>query len=458
MAEKLVFIVDDEEPLRRMVSQKITKSWGYRARSFGNGETALAALDDAPDAILLDLSLGELGGIEFYKEVRRRNPDIPVIMLAEAEIPQLVTEAIKLGAVSILSKPIDFTQLEVALKTASKLSRISKELARMSESMEETVSSGSLIAESRPMQLVERLIGKIKDTDMTVLITGESGSGKEMVARAIHFTGKRRRGPFVVLNCAAIPADLLESELFGHERGAFTGATQRKVGKFEQADGGTIFLDEIGDLDLALQAKLLRVLQYKEIERVGGDRTIKIDARILAATNRNLKESVKKKLFREDLYYRLASFPIHMPSLRERGPDIIILAESFVSKYADEFSRSVKGFTREAIEIMYHYPWPGNVRELESAVKRAVILAEDELITAQDLPVVAQPFKDSSMELEVEGRLFHDNKIVPLDKIKEQAIRRAVEITRGNLAQTARQLEISRSTLYKLIEKYKVKL
>jgi len=457
MAEKLVFIVDDEESIRRMLSQRITKSWGFKTRAFGSGVSMLEALDDSPDAIILDILMPEEDGVEILREIKKRNPDIPVIMLSAAGAVETVVDTIKLGAADYLVKPIDFTHLEVTLKNAVKLSGLSKELTRLRESLEESVASGTIIAGSKEMQLVERLIGKIKDTDMTVLLTGESGTGKELVARMIHFTGKRKRGPFVVFNCAAIPADLLESELFSHERGAFTGATQRKIGKFEQADGGTIFLDEIGDMSPALQAKLLRVLAAKEFERVGGNTVIKTNTRVISATNRNLKEVVKKKLFREDLYYRLSSFPIHLPPLRERGSDIIELAELFLKRFSEELKLPVSGFSREAIEVIYRYPWPGNVRELENAIKRAVVMAEGDVISANELPLVAQPFQHSSMEIEVDGKIFHDNKIVPLEKIKEQVVRRAIEITRGNLAQTARQLGISRSTLYKLAEKYKVK-
>ncbi len=457
MAEKLIFIVDDEDSIRRMLSQRITKSWGFKTRSFSSGESVLEALDDGPDAILLDILMPGLGGVETLREIKKRDPDIPVIMLSAQGVVETVVETIKLGASDFLVKPIDFTQLEVTVKNAVKLSSLSKELARLRESLEATVSSGAIVAESREMQLAERMIEKLKDTDITVFLTGESGTGKDLIARTIHYTGKRRKGPFVVLNCAAIPADLLESELFGHERGAFTGATQRKIGKFEQADGGTIFLDEVADMSNALQAKLLRVIASKEFERVGGNSVIKTDVRIISATNRNLKESVKKKQFREDLFYRLSTFPIHLPPLRERGADIIQLAELFLKRFSDEMKVPVSGFSREAIEVIYRYPWPGNVRELEGAIKRAVVMAEGDVISAHELPLVAQPFQHSSMEIEVDGKIFHDNKIVPLERIKEQIVRRAIEITRGNLAQTARQLGISRSTLYKLAEKYKVK-
>jgi len=456
MAEQLIFIADDEDAIRRMLAQKLTKGWGYKIRSITSGESVLAALDDMPDLILLDIALKEMGGVETLRNIKQYAPDIPVIMLSAEGNNEAIVESIKLGATDYLIKPIDITKLDVSVRTALKLSKLSKELARLRESLVETASSGIMIAESREMQLVERLIGKVKDSEISVLITGESGTGKELVARAIHFTGKRRHGPFIVVNCAAIPAELMESELFGHERGAFTGAVQRSIGKFEQANGGTIFLDEIADLNLALQAKFLRVLQSKEFERIGGSDTLKVDVRVISATNRNLKDAVKAKQFREDIYYRLASFPIHLPPLRERGADIIQLAEHFLKRFSEELKIRVKGFTREALEAIYRYPWPGNVRELESAIKRAVLLADGDIITMQDLPLVAQPFKDASMELETEGKLFHDNKIVPLDRIKEQAVRRAVEITRGNLALTARELDISRSTLYKLIERYEI--
>jgi DNA-binding NtrC family response regulator len=457
MAETLVFIADNDDAVRRSISQRLSKIRGYKARVYKDAESLLTALEEGPDVILLDSELPEAGGIRIMKDIRMQNSDVPVVMLSKDAAPEVLSAAMKQGAFAYLSKPVDFTRLEISVGNAAAVSKLHRELAIMRDSLTETVSSDTMIASSREMQLVVRMVDKIKDMDMAVLITGENGTGKELVARSIHFTGKRRKGPFVIFNCATVPEDLIESELFGHEKGAFTGATQRKIGKFEEADGGSIFLDEVGDMSPALQAKLLRVIAHKEFERVGGNTTIKTNARVISATNMNLKEAVKKKQFREDLYYRIATFPIHLPALRNRGSDIIELTNHFLKKFSKELKTPVSGFSREALEVIYRYPWPGNVRELENAIKRAIVLAEGEVISAHDLPLVAQPFQHSSTDIETDGKVFHDNKIVPLDSIKEQVIRRAIEIKHGNLAQTARALGISRSTLYKLAERYKVK-
>jgi PAS domain S-box-containing protein len=307
------------------------------------------------------------------------------------------------------------------------------------------------------MHEVFRLVQKVKDTDIGVLLQGESGTGKELIARAIHFQGKRKKGPFVVVNCAAIPRDLLESELFGHERGAFTGAYQRKTGKFELADGGTVFLDEIGEMDMGLQSKLLRVLQTKQFERIGGTDLLTSDVRIISATNKNLQQAVTQKQFRQDLYYRLASFPILIPPLRERRSDILLLAEHFLKRYSEEYSKKDMTFSRKALKALYEYHWFGNVRELEHAIERAVVLAEGNVITVQDLPLAIQAFSSGETNgSSEEGLLEAGDVILPIERLKEEAIRHALKVTDGNIVEAARKLQIGRATLYRLMEKYKM--
>ncbi len=286
------------------------------------------------------------------------------------------------------------------------------------------------------------------------IIQGESGTGKELIARAIHYNGKRKNAPFVVVNCASIPRELLESELFGHEKGSFTGAHQRKIGKFELANGGTIFLDEIGEMEMSLQAKILRVIQQKEFERVGGNEVIKTDVRIISATNRDLKECVDKKLFREDLYYRLSSFPIYIPPLRERKGDIVVLIDHFIKQLNEKHGKKIKGVTKNALKLMYDYDWPGNVRELENTLERCMILTDGDYI---DVDVLPDSITSQSVSINNKIALFADDSpIIPMDKLKEQAIRHALKVTNGNIVEAAKKLKIGRATLYRLIEKYKL--
>jgi transcriptional regulator with GAF, ATPase, and Fis domain len=305
------------------------------------------------------------------------------------------------------------------------------------------------------MQDVFHLVSKVLDNDITVLIQGESGTGKELIARAIHYNGIRKDKPFIVVNCASIPRELLESELFGHEKGAFTGAHQRKIGKFELGNGGTIFLDEIGEMEMSLQAKILRVIQQKEFERVGGTEIIKTDVRILSATNRDLKEAVDNKEFREDLYYRLSSFPIHIPPLRYRRGDIIILIEHFVKKFGEKLKKNVKGFNKNALKILYDYDWPGNIRELENLVERCIILTDQNDIDTAILPPHLTSGESSGALNVGNGELFGDESpVVPFEKLKEEAIKHAVKVTNGNIVEAAKKLNIGRATLYRLMDKY----
>jgi transcriptional regulator with PAS, ATPase and Fis domain len=301
------------------------------------------------------------------------------------------------------------------------------------------------------------MVTKVLNNDITVLINGESGTGKELIAKAIHYNGTRKNEAFVVVNSASIPRELLESELFGHERGAFTGAHQRKIGKFELANGGTIFLDEIGDMEMSLQAKILRVIQQKEFERVGGNETIKTDVRIISATNVNLKEAVASREFREDLYYRLSSFPIHIPSLRERRGDIVILINHFLNEFNKKMSREINHVSKAAMKLLYDYDWPGNVRELENTIERCMILTEEDKVDIEVLPpqILAS---DGNTSLESTGPLFtEDAPIIPFEKLKSEAIRHALKVTNGNIVDASKKLNVGRATLYRLMEKYDIK-
>ncbi|MEK7670395.1 MAG: sigma-54 dependent transcriptional regulator [Bacteroidota bacterium] len=457
MAEKLIFIVDDEESVAKLLELWVTEKWKYKSRVFSSGEECLEALDEGPEVVLLDLMLPGIGGTETLKDIRKREPDLPVFILSAQAKIDVAIETLKVGASDYFSKPIDFPRLEIAIKNALQISELSKEVERLRETVSQRVHFENIVAQSGEMHDVFSLVGKVKDNEIPVLVLGESGTGKELVAKAIHYNGKRKNGPFIVVNCASIPRDLLESELFGHEKGSFTGAVQRRLGRFEQAGGGTVFLDEIGELDLSLQAKLLRVIQSKEFERVGGNETIKTDARVVSATNKDLKEEVKHKRFREDLYFRLSAFPIMLPPLRQRKSDILLLAEFFLKQFSKELAKPNLKFSRKALNLLYEYPWPGNVRELENAIQRAIVMVDNQEITERELPLSVQTFASPAAgDKAASPFALEDDVIVPFEKLKENAIRNALKATKGNIVEASQKLKIGRATLYRLMQKYKI--
>jgi DNA-binding NtrC family response regulator len=452
-----IALVDDEPSIRKLVDYQLANVWGYHVRQYGDAETFLAELNDELDAVILDVMLPGMSGVEALEELRRRDPDLPVIVLSAQDSVETAVRMLKLGAIDYLGKPVDNDRLEASLKTAIQLRDLSREVGRLRERMASSVTFENVIAGHGEMQEVFRLVNKVKDSDIVVLIMGESGTGKELIARAVHYHGRRKNGPFVVVNCASIPHDLLESELFGHEKGSFTGAAQRRLGRFESAHGGTIFLDEIGEMDQALQAKLLRVIQTKQFERVGGNETISTDVRIISATNRDLKKEVEAGRFREDLYYRLATFPILLPPLRQRRSDVLLLAEHFLRRYAAQENKPARRFSREALRLLYGYPWPGNVRELENAIQRAVVMSEGEFLTEEELPVSVQSFSDpasASAGDVLSGPAATDDIIVPMEKMEEIAVRNALRICGGNSAMAAKRLGIGRATLYRMVKRY----
>jgi len=331
-----------------------------------------------------------------------------------------------------------------------------KRVEELQEHLESEFSFDHIISADPRMQDVFRLVSKILNNDITVLIHGESGTGKELIARAIHFNGRRKENPFVVVNCASIPRELLESELFGHEKGSFTGAHQRKIGKFELADGGTLFLDEIGEMEMSLQAKILRVIQQREFERVGGNVTIKTDVRILSATNRDLQKMVEENEFREDLFYRLNSFPIVVPPLRDRRGDIVILIDHFIKKFNEKMGTNIKGVTKKALKILYDYNWPGNIRELENTIERCVILTDKQEIDIDVLPEqILSPVEKYNISKN-QVMFSEHSSIIPFETLKKEAIKHALERTNGNVVEAAKKLNIGRATLYRLMEKYEI--
>jgi len=459
MSAEQIYIVDDEITISKLLEMWVGQRWGYTTKVFENGRSFLDQLTELPDLILLDLMLPDINGIDLLKEIKQRNPEIPVIVLSAQGSVDVAVTTLKLGAADYFSKPIDFPRLEMAIKNALKLASLSREVENLRESVGTRLHFDNIVSQSGEMQEVFKLINKVKQIDIGVLILGESGTGKELVARAIHFNSNRQNCPFIVVNCASIPHELLESELFGHERGAFTGAVQRRIGKFEQAIGGTIFLDEIGELDLSLQAKLLRVIQEKQFDRVGGSELIKTDARLICATHRNLWEEVKQKNFREDLYYRISSFPIMLPPLRQRKSDILLLAEHFLEKNGEELGKPKIRFSHKALDLLYNYPWPGNIRELENVIQRGMVLTEGQVFTEKELPISIQSHGYTETDNENQSLSFESQEmVIPLEKLKENAIRHALKTSNGNIAEAAKKLKIGRATLYRLADKYKMKI
>ena len=452
---KLIFIVDDEQAISKLLSFWVKDKWGYDVEVFSNSEAMLKNMSAKPDIILLDIMLPGLDGIETLQRIKQIDENLPVIMLSAQGSIEVAVDSLRDGAYDYFPKPIDQQRLELAVKNAIKSHDLTREIQSLKETVQREYSFENIITADPKMQDVFRLVTKVMNNTITVLIYGESGTGKELIARAIHYNGDRKDKPFVIVNCASIPRELLESELFGHERGSFTGAHQLKKGKFEIANGGTIFLDEVGELEMLLQAKLLRVIQEKEFERVGGTELIKTDVRIISATNRDLKIAVEEKEFREDLYYRLNSFPIYVPPLRQRKGDVLVLAEYFINEFNKKLGKEIKGFTKRALKLIYEYDWPGNIREMENTIERCLIITENEVVDVEDLPSHLRTAENMA-SVDYAGPLFSNETIVPFEKLKEEAIRHALKVTKGNIVEAAKRLHLGRATIYRLMEKYSI--
>ncbi len=387
MSMSNILVADDEESMRWVLSKALRKK-GLNVDLAKDGDEALRLIKThSYDLAILDIKMPGLSGLELLDRVRELKSDLLiVIMTAEASMKNAV-EAMKRGAYDYLTKPFDLDVIDAILEKVNRAREMTTQVSLLKEELKDRYQvEKTIIGNSPAMREIYKTIGKVAPSDVTVLVQGESGTGKELIARAIHFNSKRLGKPFVALNCAAIPKELLESELFGFEKGAFTGATERKLGKFEQANHGTIFLDEIGDMPFDLQSKILRVLQEKEVTRTGGSQVIPVDVRVVAATNQDLEDMVRRKQFREDLFYRLNVIPLHLVPLRERNEDIPLLVDYFLSKVCAELEVPVKQCAPDAVRLLTSYSWPGNVRELENTIKRAVILSSDPLLTAADFP------------------------------------------------------------------------
>jgi len=448
-----VLIVDDDQPHRTMLRTLLT-GWGYRVSDADDGATAIEMVHErAFDLILMDIRMIKVSGLEALAEIKTYNPAIPVIIMTAYSSVETAVEALKKGAYDYLTKPLDFDELRLAMERAMEHSRLKEENRLLRETLGSQFDRRRIIGRSEAMVRLLETVAQVAPSEATVLITGESGTGKELIAGAIHFNSSRKEGPFVRVNCAALTETLLESELFGHEKGAFTGAHRRKEGRFQQANRGTLFLDEVSEMSQAMQVKLLRVLQEREITPVGGEQLIKVDVRLIAATNRDLLQEVETKRFREDLYYRLNVVNLAVPPLRERKEDIPLLANRFLTRFAEKNQKKIKGFTPQAMDSLLKNDWPGNVRQLMNAVERAVVLAKSEYLGVEDLSLLfrGEPFSEEEPAHEDAGPTN-----LPLEEVEKETILRMLETTSGNKSEAARRLGITRRTLHKKLKKYGV--
>ncbi|HTS17903.1 MAG TPA: sigma-54 dependent transcriptional regulator [Verrucomicrobiae bacterium] len=451
MARTKVLIIDDEKLVRWSLQQKLSKG-GYEVESAPTGEEGLTLIrEDGYDLVLLDLRLPGMDGVNVLQEIRKLEKEVGVIMLtAETSISRAV-ECVRLGAHNYLCKPFDFEEVRVALEKAREDLKLRREVTRIRRAQRRKFGLENLVGQSPQMRQVRELIARVGESDATtVLIEGENGTGKELAARAIHLSSARANQAFLGINCSAIPEALIESELFGHERGAFTDAKSTKKGLFELADGGTVLLDEVGDMKPAVQAKLLRVLESREFQRVGGTQSISVDVRVIAATNKNLEQAVVDGEFRQDLYYRLKVISLRMPSLRDQADDIPVLAAHYLAQFAEEFSRPPKTLSAEAAKALRQYGWPGNVRELRNVMERLVILERTEFILPEHLPTElrlgTKPVNRSIIQLPPGG--------VALVEVERELVSQAMERTGGNQSSAAELLGIERDALRRRLIKY----
>lgn len=449
-----VLVIEDKESMAEMLKETL-ESEGYRVVSAGDGAEGIRYLrEDRIDLILTDLKLPKKDGIDILKTAKEENQLIPVIVMTAFGSVETAVAAMKAGAFDFITKPFDTDHLLMLIKRALETQRLLTENILLKEEFVSKFGFPRIIGKSGKIADVAQIVQRVAPTKTTVLLLGESGTGKELFARAIHNLSNRQTYPFVPINCAAIPRDLLESELFGHEKGSFTGADSKKLGKFELADKGTIFLDEVGDMDLTIQSKLLRAIEEGEIERVGSPKALKVDVRIVAASNKDLEKAVEDGRFREDLFYRLNVFPIRIPPLRERKEDVPLLVEYFINKYCLEMKTSVKSISKEALEMLVSYHWKGNVRELENAIERAVILCDGDVITPEHFVLNRQfLFEAAERSLPMSG---------PLENVAKEALRiaesrriiEALKETRGNKTKAAEILQVSYKTLLTKIKEY----
>lgn len=506
MKEKNSILVADDDLAHRTMLRKLLSGWGYAVEEADDGETAVLAAQRQPfDLILMDIRMIKVSGLTALAEIKSFNPAIPIVIMTAYASVETAVEALKKGAYDYLTKPLDFDELRRTIERSMEHSRLKVENRLLKESLADRFDRQNLIGRSAAMtRLIETAV-QVAPSEATVLITGESGTGKEMIAGLIHFNSLRKERPFIKFNCAAIAETLLESELFGHEKGSFTGADRRKEGKFRQADGGSLFLDEVSEMSLGMQVKLLRVLQEREITRVGGEEVIKVDVRLIAATNRDLLREISAGRFREDLFYRLNVVTLRLPPLRERVEDIPLLAQEFLARFTEKNRKSIRGFTPQAMDRLLRHPWPGNVRELMNAVERGVVLSRGDYLAEEELALLlpggeaaggstispdttaatgsmtapsgkafvgrtgnrapsireaADPVTGIPVERESLQRVAQNETAVPgagaksLEEVERETILRMLAVVGGNKSEAARRLGITRRTLHQKLKKY----
>jgi len=444
-----VMVVDDDSAHRTML-RTLVGGWGYEILEADDGESAIAAVSDRPvDLVLMDIRMVRVSGIEALEKIKSINPAIPIVLMTAYASIEMAVDALKKGAYDYLTKPLDFDKLKLTLDRALEHIRLKKENRALKERLDEEFQSSDIIGSSPVMMRLMATAAQVAASEATVMITGESGTGKELVAAAIHHNSPRKEGPFIKVNCAAITETLLESELFGHEKGAFTGAERHREGRFVQANGGSLFLDEVGEMPVAMQVKLLRVLQERELTRVGGEQVLPVDVRLIVATNRNLAQMVEEGAFRGDLFYRLNVVELKTPPLRERREDIPLLAAHFLKRFAEKNRKKVDRFAPRAMDLLIRHPWPGNVRELMNTIERAVVLAASDCLVEEDFAMLAPA---SQLADSTAGGTFPAD--VPLEQIEREAIVSTLASAGGNKSEAARRLGITRKTLREKLKRY----
>jgi DNA-binding NtrC family response regulator len=445
-----VLVVDDDRSMCELLQDALTRR-GYEVQWRMSGEEALLLMHEREfDLVITDLKLGDGSGLELCERIVSNRPDVPVVVITAFGSMETAIAAIRVGAYDFITKPVDMDSLTFTVDRAIRHRQLQEEVKRLREAVRDTHKMDELIGNSPAMKKVYELVRQVGESEATVLISGESGTGKELIARALHNRSPRASGPFVAINCAAMPQTLLESELFGHMRGAFTDAKTSRQGLFVQANGGTLMLDEIGEMPLEIQPKLLRVLQERRVRPLGGSAEVDFDTRIIAATNRDLEGEVEAGRFREDLYYRINVVRVHVPPLRSRGNDILLLAQHFIERFARRMGKPVKGVSSAAAQQLLEYDWPGNVRELENSIERAVTLTKFEEIAVDDLPEKIRNYQSSHMVIAGDD----PEELPTLDDVEQRYIQRVLKASGGNKTQAARVLGLDRRTLYRKLERY----
>ena len=455
--KELILIIDDEVGMRKYL-QRLFVDNGYRVVSASNGEQGLEELArSAPDLVLVDLKMPKVDGIEFLKEAKKKSSTLPIIIMTAYGSMESAIEAMKLGAYDYINKPFDMDEILLAVNKALEKKRLEEENIILHKELEKRYTFQDMVSKNPQMHRVFDLIKKVSSTKSNVLIIGETGTGKELIARAIHNLSNRRDKPFIPVDCASLTESLLESELFGHIKGAFTGAISDKKGLLEAANGGTVFLDEIGHISLSIQTKLLRVLQDGVIKRVGDTTFKKVDVRIISATNEDLEGLVKEKKFREDLYYRLNVVPVVLPPLRERKEDIPLLVEYFINKYNSLEKKNLKGINSDALKLLMNYSWPGNIRELENIVHRAVVMEKSEYIRVEDLPSELREVKTAEeRDLCIRSSDFRKARRLAIEAFEKRFLIEALKRNKGNVSRTAKEINLDRRNLQRKLKFYKI--